>query len=69
MMDVKTIPQPKKKPYYKTFFSGIHWTESRLNYFTFPQNFTRNQSITFCSNNNGVLMYWANLTEQEIFQS
>ncbi|CAF0846728.1 unnamed protein product [Rotaria sordida] len=45
-----------------------HWTENRLKYFTFPRNLTRNQSLTFCLNNNGTLMYWANSTEQEILQ-
>ncbi len=57
-----------KKLILEICFSGKYWTENRLKYFTFPTNLTRNQSLTFCSNNNGTLMYWANLTEQGIFQ-
>jgi len=57
-----------KKFILEIYFSGIHWIENPLRYFTFPTNLTRNQSITFCSNNNGTLMYWANLAEREIFQ-
>jgi hypothetical protein len=30
---------------------------------------SRDQALTFCTNNNGTLMYWANKTEQDILQS
>ncbi|CAF1452722.1 unnamed protein product, partial [Adineta ricciae] len=46
-----------------------HWTGNRLKYFTFPHNYTREQSLAFCSNNNATLMYWANSTEQTILQN
>ncbi len=49
--------------------SGKTWTENRLKYFTYPWNMTRDQALTFCLNNNGTLMYWANITEQDILQS
>jgi hypothetical protein len=49
-------------------FLGKHWVENRLKYFTFPWNMTRDQSLTFCSNNNGTLMYWANSTEENILR-
>ncbi|UJR20328.1 hypothetical protein I4U23_023459 [Adineta vaga] len=45
-----------------------HWKENRLKYFTFPHNFTREQSLDFCSKNNATLMYWSNSTEQMILQ-
>jgi hypothetical protein len=48
---------------------GKTWFENRLKYFTFPWNMTRDESLTFCSNNNGTLMYWSNQTEQDILQS
>ncbi|CAF2093138.1 unnamed protein product [Rotaria magnacalcarata] len=46
-----------------------YWKENRLKYFTIPRIYTRNQSLNFCLNNNGTLMYWANSTEQEILQN
>ncbi|CAF4822265.1 unnamed protein product [Rotaria sp. Silwood1] len=46
-----------------------HWIENRLKYFTFPWNMTRDQALTFCSNNNATLMYWFNTTEQDILQN
>ncbi|CAF4100035.1 unnamed protein product, partial [Adineta steineri] len=45
------------------------WSENRLKYFTTPSNMTRNDALTFCLNNNGTLMYWANQTEQNILQN
>ena len=48
---------------------GKRWSKNALKYFTFPINFTRNQSLSFCSNNNGTLMYWSDLIEQGAFQS
>ncbi|CAF4782816.1 unnamed protein product, partial [Rotaria sp. Silwood2] len=45
-----------------------HWIENRLKYFTFPWNMTRDQALTFCSNNNATLIYWFNTTEQAILQ-
>lgn len=50
------------------FLLGKHWPKNALNYFTYPNNFTRNQSMSFCANNNGTLMYWADLNEQDAFQ-
>ncbi|CAF2040937.1 unnamed protein product [Rotaria magnacalcarata] len=46
-----------------------NWVENRLKYFTFPWNMTRDQALTFCSNNNATLMYWFNSTEQDILQN
>jgi hypothetical protein len=48
---------------------GKYWVENRLKYFSFPWNMSRDQALTFCSNNNGTLMYWDNTTEQNILQS
>ncbi len=46
-----------------------YWIENPLKYFTFPWNMTRDQSLTFCLNNNGTLMFWNNSNEQNILQS
>lgn len=48
---------------------GKYWTKNRLKYFTFPRISTRNQSLDFCLNNNGTLIYWTNSSEQEILRS
>lgn len=57
------------KLYLYSFFKGKRWTENRLKYFTFPRNLSRTQSLAFCMNNHGTLMYWTNSSEQEILQS
>jgi hypothetical protein len=47
-------------------FSGKFWPNTRFRPFTFPSILTREQSLRFCVNNNGTLMFWADLTEEQL---
>ena len=55
--------------FFNEIYLGKYWVENPLKYFTFPWNMTRDQAFTFCTNNHGTLMFWNNLTEQNILQS
>ena len=43
---------------------GKTWPENSLRLFTFPILRGRSESLQFCLNNNGTLLYWNNSTEE-----
>jgi hypothetical protein len=48
---------------------GKVWRDNPLQIFTFPHNFTRDQSLAFCTHNNGTLLFWDGAAEYELVQS
>ena len=48
--------------------SGKRWPENRLRPFTYPLPMSRDQSLNFCSNSQGTLIYLANATDEDLLR-